>query len=51
MECDHAKNTCAGMLAVSEEAKALYVIYRGSTIDRQLFQVFLNFKLKKPSYF
>uniref|UniRef100_A0A914LST4 Fungal lipase-like domain-containing protein n=4 Tax=Meloidogyne TaxID=189290 RepID=A0A914LST4_MELIC len=42
VECDQAKNTCAGMLAVSEEAKALYVIYRGSTIDRQLFQEFIH---------
>ncbi|KAL3072602.1 hypothetical protein niasHS_017576 [Heterodera schachtii] len=38
VECDQAKNTCAGMIAVSEEAKALYVIYRDSTIDRQLLQ-------------
>jgi len=30
------------MLAVSEEAKALYVVYRGSTLDRQLFQEFIH---------
>lgn len=27
------------MLAVSDEAKALYVIYKGSNLDKQLFQV------------
>jgi len=42
VECDGSHNTCAGMLAVSEEAKALYVIYRGSAIDKQLIQEFIQ---------
>ncbi|KAI1718940.1 lipase (class 3) domain-containing protein [Ditylenchus destructor] len=42
VECDASRNTCAGMLAVSEEAKALYVVYRGSTVDKQLFQEFVH---------
>uniref|UniRef100_A0A1I8A7B7 Lipase_3 domain-containing protein n=1 Tax=Steinernema glaseri TaxID=37863 RepID=A0A1I8A7B7_9BILA len=40
--CDASKNTCAGMLAVSEEAKAIYVIYRGSSMDKQLFTEFIH---------
>lgn len=42
VECDASHNTCAGMLAVSEEAKALYVIYRGTSVDKQLFQEFIH---------
>ncbi|KAI6234729.1 Lipase, class 3 family-containing protein [Aphelenchoides fujianensis] len=38
VECDQTGNTCAGMLAVSDEAKALYVIYKGDSLDKQLFQ-------------
>lgn len=34
------------MLAVSEEAKALYVVYRGSTLDRQLFLEFVQVRLE-----
>ncbi|KAH7703852.1 lipase [Aphelenchoides avenae] len=42
VECDQSHNTCAGMIAVSDEAKALYVVYRGSTLDKQLFQEFIH---------
>ncbi|CAD5235197.1 unnamed protein product [Bursaphelenchus xylophilus] len=38
IECDQVHSTCAGMLAISEEAKALYVVYKSSAIDKQLFQ-------------
>uniref|UniRef100_A0A7E4USU0 Lipase_3 domain-containing protein n=1 Tax=Panagrellus redivivus TaxID=6233 RepID=A0A7E4USU0_PANRE len=42
VECDQTGNTCAGYLAISEEAKAIYVVYRGSTFNRQLFQEFVQ---------
>ncbi|KAK0407560.1 hypothetical protein QR680_019266 [Steinernema hermaphroditum] len=42
VQCDASKNTCAGMLAVSEEAKAIYVVYRGSSMDKQLFTEFVQ---------
>ncbi|KAI6240431.1 Lipase, class 3 family-containing protein [Aphelenchoides fujianensis] len=42
VECDQTGNTCAGMLAVSDEAKALYVIYKGDSLDKQLFQEFVH---------
>uniref|UniRef100_A0A914YNN2 Fungal lipase-like domain-containing protein n=1 Tax=Panagrolaimus superbus TaxID=310955 RepID=A0A914YNN2_9BILA len=42
VECDQSRNTCAGMLAVSDEAKAIYVVYRGSSFDKQLFQEFVQ---------
>uniref|UniRef100_A0A914DFU9 Fungal lipase-like domain-containing protein n=1 Tax=Acrobeloides nanus TaxID=290746 RepID=A0A914DFU9_9BILA len=42
VECDGAHNTCAGMLAVSDEAKAVYVVYKGSSVDKQLFQEFVH---------
>ncbi|KAI6206114.1 Lipase, class 3 family-containing protein [Aphelenchoides besseyi] len=42
VDCDQTRNTCAGMLAVSDEAKALYVIYKGNNVDKQLFQEFVH---------
>uniref|UniRef100_A0A0N4ZRR4 Lipase_3 domain-containing protein n=1 Tax=Parastrongyloides trichosuri TaxID=131310 RepID=A0A0N4ZRR4_PARTI len=42
VECDQSKNTCNGMTAVSKEAKALYIIYKGSALDKQLLQEFIH---------
>ncbi|CAB3397979.1 unnamed protein product [Caenorhabditis bovis] len=40
--CDGAGNTCKGLIAMSEEAKALYVSYKGSTFGKQLLAEFLH---------
>ncbi|KAE9550727.1 hypothetical protein FO519_006061 [Halicephalobus sp. NKZ332] len=42
VECDLTGNTCASMLGVSHEAKAIYIVYRGSSFDKQLFQEFVQ---------
>uniref|UniRef100_A0A1I7XC88 Lipase_3 domain-containing protein n=1 Tax=Heterorhabditis bacteriophora TaxID=37862 RepID=A0A1I7XC88_HETBA len=42
VECDSAKNMCGGLVAVSEEAKALYVAYKGSSFDKQLLAEFIH---------
>lgn len=36
MECDPSHNHCAAMLAVSEAAKSIYVVYKSSNMDKQL---------------
>lgn len=36
VECDASHNKCAGMLAVSEAAKSLYVVYRTTGEIKQL---------------
>lgn len=42
VECDGAGNKCKGLIAVSEDAKALYVAYKGSSFDKQLLAEFLH---------
>ncbi|CAD6193684.1 unnamed protein product [Caenorhabditis auriculariae] len=42
VECDGAGNKCKGLLGVSDEAKALYVAYKGTSFDKQLFAEFLH---------
>jgi hypothetical protein len=40
--CDSAGSTCAGLIAIDDSRKQIYVAYRGSTIDRQLFIEFMH---------
>ncbi|CAJ0951863.1 unnamed protein product, partial [Mesorhabditis belari] len=42
VECDQSHNMCSGLLAVSEEAKAIYVAYKGHSLDKQLFTEFVH---------
>uniref|UniRef100_A0AC35THG2 Lipase_3 domain-containing protein n=1 Tax=Rhabditophanes sp. KR3021 TaxID=114890 RepID=A0AC35THG2_9BILA len=43
VECDSSKNKCGGLTAVSKEAKALYLIFRGAnTLDKQMFTEFIH---------
>ncbi|CAI5452099.1 unnamed protein product [Caenorhabditis angaria] len=42
VECDGAGNLCKGLLAKSEEAKAIYVSYKGSTFGKQVFAELLH---------
>ncbi|CAO4380070.1 unnamed protein product [Caenorhabditis nigoni] len=42
VECDGSGNLCKGIIAKSEEAKALYVAYKGSTAGKQVFAEMLH---------
>ncbi|GMT05397.1 hypothetical protein PENTCL1PPCAC_27571, partial [Pristionchus entomophagus] len=42
VECDKAGNNCGAILAVSQEAKAIYIAYKGSSFDKQLFAEFVH---------
>uniref|UniRef100_A0A0K0D7X1 Polyprotein n=1 Tax=Angiostrongylus cantonensis TaxID=6313 RepID=A0A0K0D7X1_ANGCA len=42
IECDSSGNFCVGMLAVSNEAKAIYIVFRDTTTKKQLATEFLN---------
>ncbi|KAF8381232.1 hypothetical protein PRIPAC_70374 [Pristionchus pacificus] len=35
VECDKAGNNCGAFLSVSQEAKAIYIAYKGSSFDKQ----------------
>ncbi|CAJ0575853.1 unnamed protein product, partial [Mesorhabditis spiculigera] len=41
-DCDQSHNVCTGLMAVSEEAKAIYVAYKGHSLDKQLFTEFVH---------
>ncbi|GMT31858.1 hypothetical protein PFISCL1PPCAC_23155, partial [Pristionchus fissidentatus] len=51
VECDKAGNNCGAILAVSQEAKAIYIAYKGSSFDKQqilspyflIYQLFAEF--------
>ncbi|VDM41149.1 unnamed protein product [Toxocara canis] len=42
VECDPSHNHCAAMLAVSDAAKSIYVVYKSSNMDRQLITEFVH---------
>ncbi|CAI4229361.1 unnamed protein product [Auanema sp. JU1783] len=42
VECDGAGNSCGGIIAASDEAKALYVAYKGSNFDKQILAEFIH---------
>ncbi|VDK55282.1 unnamed protein product [Anisakis simplex] len=42
VECDASHNHCAAMLAVSEAAKSIYVVYKSSNMDKQIIAEFIH---------
>ncbi|VDM62161.1 unnamed protein product [Angiostrongylus costaricensis] len=42
IECDSSGNFCVGMLAVSDEAKAIYIVFKDTTTRKQLATELLN---------